>query len=107
MIQTLISGAVTVMDPNVEHRIEGVPAVFQITPTVSGTINTIPDGLANQFYVLLVKTSGVTSFTLTFGNNFIVQATTLATGITAAKTFSMIFVSDGVNLVELSRTTAM
>src|SRR6187402_1190547 len=105
MIQQLPSAATMTLDVNVEHRVEGVPAVFTITPTVSGTINAIPDGLPNQFYVLIVRTTGTTSYTLTFGSN-IKSTGTLATGTVDAKTFTVTFLSTGSSLIEIARTAA-
>lgn len=102
MIQQLTSAATVSLDANVEHRTEGMQ-IFQITPGVDMTINTVPDGLPGQIYVLEVITSGTTSYTITFGTNFI-KTGTLATGTTSARYFSVSFYSDGKNLIECART---
>jgi hypothetical protein len=56
--------------------------------------------------VYLIVTASATSDTLTFGANCKSTAT-LITGTSAAKVFVMMFVSDGTNLNEVSRTIAM
>ncbi len=55
---------------------------------------------------VIILTSGVSSFTLTFGTGF-KPTGTLATGTTSARVFVLGFLSDGVNLYEKSRTVAM
>lgn len=80
--------------------------LFTLTPGENETINAASVPAASVLIVLRVLTSGATSRTLTFGTNF--KATgTLATGTADAKQFTVTFMSDGTNLVELSRTTAM
>ncbi|MDP2941988.1 MAG: hypothetical protein Q8O36_00520, partial [Candidatus Omnitrophota bacterium] len=61
---------------------------------------------AGQKINLVITTSGTSSFTLTFGSNF-KSTGTLATGTVSAKVFVVSFVSDGTNLNEVARTTAM
>jgi hypothetical protein len=56
--------------------------------------------------VVLILTSGTTSFTITFGTGF-KPVGTLATGTTAARIFAISFISDGTNLYETGRTAAM
>jgi len=79
--------------------------VFTLTPAQAETINTTNIS-AGQRVNLVVTTSGTTSYTLTFGTNF-KSTGTLATGTTTGKVFVVSFVSDGTNLNEVSRTTAM
>ena len=55
---------------------------------------------------VIVLTSGVTSFTITFGSGF-KPVSTLATGTTSARVFVVGFISDGTNLYETGRTAAM
>ena len=76
-----------------------------ITPGASLTINAanVTNG---QDLTFIITTSGVTSFTLTFGTNF-KSTGTLATGIVSGKVFTISFRSDGTNFNELGRTTAM
>ncbi len=79
--------------------------VFTYTPTQRATINATNVSAGSIVYVV-VTTSGTTSYTITFGTNF--KATgTLATGTVTAKVFTITFVSDGTNLNEVARTTAM
>jgi hypothetical protein len=79
-------------------------SVFTITPTATQTL-TASAGNAGDEVTLFVYTSGVTSYTLTFGTGF-KSTGTLATGTTTAKQFSIQFISDGTNLCEVGRTTA-
>lgn len=76
------------------------------TPTQSETINFSAPVAAGTEIFLEIVTSGITSYTLTFGTNTKSQGT-LATGTVSAKTFVVSFVSDGTNWVETARTTAM
>jgi hypothetical protein len=55
---------------------------------------------------IIIVTSGTTSFTITFGSGFKTTGT-LATGTVTARTFTINFVSDGTNMIEMSRTVAM
>src|SRR5689334_3060880 len=103
MIIQLPATAVPVPLP--EHRVDGA-VVYQITPSASQSLTIVPDGLPGQLYVFKVVTSGTSSYTLTFSTGFIPSAT-LATGTSDAKRFTVSFVSDGQNLVEISRTAAM
>lgn len=79
--------------------------VVKVTPTATTTCTTTVPA-ASTYCVLIVLTSGVTSYTLTFGTGF-KSTGTLATGVTAARVFVLGFISDGTNLYEVSRTAAM
>jgi hypothetical protein len=79
--------------------------VFTLTPTGALTINATND-LAGSIIFLRILTSGASSYTITFGTNFVANGT-LATGTVTAKTFLLEFVSDGSNFIEISRTTAL
>lgn len=79
--------------------------VVQVTPNATGTFTTtVPP--AGTRCTLIVLTSGVTSFTMTFGTGFKTTGT-LATGATTARYFIFEFISDGTNLIESSRTVAI
>lgn len=80
-------------------------ALYTITPTASETL-TASSAPVGYIVVLKVVTSGTSTYTLTFGTGFVTTGT-LATGTSDAKTFTLTFVGDGTNLVELARTTAM
>lgn len=83
----------------------GANDVVKVTPTGNATFTTtVP--VAGKVKQLLILTSGVSSFTLTFGSGFKPTAT-LATGTTTARVFAMEWVSDGTNLYEVARTVAM
>jgi hypothetical protein len=83
----------------------GTNDVAKLTPTANRTYtSTVPT--AGKTVTLIVLTSGTDSYTLTFGSGFKTTGT-LATGTVTAKLFTVSFVSDGTNLIETSRTTAM
>ncbi len=79
--------------------------VFTLTPGEAENISA-SNLTAGQRINLVITTSGTSSYTLTFGTNF-KSTGTLATGTVSAKVFVISFVSDGTNLNEVSRTTAM
>lgn len=75
------------------------------TPNATGSVtSTVP--AAGTICTLEILTSGVASFTVTFGTGFKTTGT-LATGTVTAKTFMVTFKSNGTTLNELSRTVAM
>ena len=80
-------------------------AVLTITPTGACTFNG-SGGVAGQLTTFAITTSGVTSFTLTWGTNFR-KTGTLATGTTSARFFSVTFrCLDGTVWQEIARTAA-
>lgn len=99
-----LTSAATIAVPAPDHRPDGV-CVYQLTPASALQLNWTPDGLPGQQYVFKIVTSGVSSYVVTFGTNFI-KTGTLATGTTTAQTFSVSFYSDGQNLIEQCRTAA-
>ena len=79
--------------------------VVRVTPNATATYtSTVP--AAGSIVVLSVLTSGVTSYTITFGTGF-KSTGTLATGTVSARYFNLTFVSDGTNLIETARTVAI
>jgi hypothetical protein len=83
----------------------GTNGTVKVTPTATATLTTTVPAAGSRCQVIIL-TSGVTSFTLTFGTGFKPTAT-LATGTTAARVFVLSFISDGTSLYEISRTVAM
>jgi hypothetical protein len=83
----------------------GVAETFTITPNGAVTFNATlaPVGKRIAFIVI---TSGTSSYNVTFSTNFI-STGVLATGAVSNKRFVLDFIGDGVNFVEMSRTTAM
>jgi hypothetical protein len=79
--------------------------VFSITPTGTVTLNAA-SAPAGAEITVMVLTSGTSSFNITPTTNFKSQGA-LATGTVSGKTFTIKFVGNGTNLVEVSRTTAM
>lgn len=83
----------------------GTNTVVKVTPTGNSTFTTtIP--AAGTMCKIIILTSGVSSFTITFGTGFKPTAT-LATGTTTSRVFVVSWVSDGTNLYETGRTAAM
>lgn len=77
--------------------------IITITPTNACTFNA-SGGTAGQIVTFIITTSGVSSFTLTWGTNFR-KTGTLATGTTSARFFAVTFICvDGTIWQELSRT---
>ena len=79
---------------------------YTLTAGHTATINATTTGAMGQDLYLYVLTSGTSSFTLTFGTNFL-SAGTLATGTVDAKRFLVKFRSDGGRWLEQSRTGAL
>jgi hypothetical protein len=79
-----------------------------LTATLSGnTTFNASGGVAGDRLTVVITTSGTTSYTVTFGTNFL-SSGTLATGTVALKKYSISFVcTDGTNWVETGRTAAM
>jgi hypothetical protein len=78
--------------------------VVELTPNSSRTLTTtVPR--AGQERHLRIKTSGTSSYTMTFGAGFKTTGT-LATGTTTNRQFIVYFISDGTNLIESGRTAA-
>lgn len=83
----------------------GTNTSVRLTVTANRTLTTtVP--VAGRTCVVLILTSGVTSFTITFGTGF-KPTGTLATGTVTARVFALSFISDGTNLYETGRTIAM
>ena len=101
-----ISSAVSVITAGATPTLNcALGDVFTLTPGETETISA-SNLTAGQRISLVITTSGATSYTLTFGTNF-KSTGTLATGVTTGKIFVVSFVSDGTNLSEVARTTAM
>lgn len=83
----------------------GTNTSVRVTPTGNATYTTTVPA-AGRTVVLLILTSGSSSFTITFGSGF-KATTTLATGTTASRVFAISWISDGTNLYETARTVAM
>ena len=79
--------------------------VFTLTPSGAVTINAASAATGLRVY-LVVTTSGVSSFNITFGTSFKSQGV-LATGTVSGKVLVVAFIGDGTNLNEISRTAAM
>lgn len=79
--------------------------VKTITPTGACTFNAT-GGVTGQTCSFVITTSGVSSFTLTWGTAF-KTTSTLATGTSSGKVFTVSFIYDGTNWNETARTTAM
>jgi hypothetical protein len=78
--------------------------VYRVTPTANGSFN-LSGAPVGKRAVVIITTSGTTSYTLTFTGGK--TTATLATGTVSGKVFTVSFLGDGTNMVETSRTTAM
>lgn len=83
----------------------GTNTCVKLTVTANRTLTTTVPAAGTEVRII-VLTSGISSFTITFGTGF-KPTGTLATGTTSARVFVVSFVSDGTNLYEVSRTVAM
>lgn len=79
--------------------------VFSITPSANVTLNSA-SVVSGQQISLIVLSSGTTSYSINFSNNFKTTGA-LSTGTTTAKNYTLDFVSDGTLYYETSRTAAM
>lgn len=79
--------------------------VFTTTPAGAMTINAASAPVGAHI-VVVVTTSGTSSYNLTFSSNFKTTGT-LASGTVSGKVFTISFIGDGTNLNEVARTTAM
>ena len=81
--------------------------VFTITPTGNITLTVLASNIPSGIIIsIVIKTSGVTSYTITFGTGFTATAT-LSTGTLDGRYYTISFACDGVNLREVARTAAM
>jgi hypothetical protein len=87
------------LDPTVGHE------VFTIVPSGAITLNAASAPVGKRA-TLIVTTSGTSSFNITPTTNF-KSTGALATGTVSGKVFTIAFIGDGTNMVEVSRTTAM
>lgn len=76
-----------------------------VTISADTTLTTTVPKVGSTAYVIVI-TSGTTSRTVTFGTGF-KSTGTLSTGTSADRRFVFQFISDGTNLVEVSRTAAI
>jgi hypothetical protein len=107
MTAKTVAGAIAVITSSASMSVDPTLGnVFTLTPGHTGNIAMASVPAAGQRIDLVITTSGASSFTLTFTTNFKTTGT-LATGTATGKVFVMSFVSDGVNLNEVARTTAM
>jgi|GEM_PF-7013707 len=82
-------------------------SVYTVTPTETTTFVTDGDSdIPGTWGALVISSSGSASRYMTFGTGF-KSTGTMATGTWDNKTFTIQFVSDGVNWNEVSRTGAM
>jgi hypothetical protein len=90
---------------NVAEQNLAVNKMTTVTISADTTLTTtVPPVGSNAFVVVI--TSGATSRTVTFGTGF-KSTGTLATGTNADRRFVFEFISDGTNMLEVSRTAAI
>jgi hypothetical protein len=78
--------------------------VFTITPTAAVQIK--PTSFPLGIFSIIIKTSGTSSYTITFDVGFTAIGT-LSTGTSDGRYFTATFVCDGINFREVARTAAM
>lgn len=100
-----IAGGYTALTAGAVAMALDVNTVVKVTPNANATYTTVVAPAGSRASII-VLTSGVTSYTITFGTGFKTTGT-LATGVTTARTFVIEFVSDGTSMIEVSRTVAM
>lgn len=99
-------GSASVVTPGATPTIDAsLGSVFTLTPAEAESISII-NMTVNQPITLIVLTSGTSSYVLTFSTGFKTTGT-LTTGTTSARYFIVQFISDGTNVYEVSRTTAI
>ncbi|NBR24098.1 MAG: hypothetical protein EBU08_10075 [Micrococcales bacterium] len=81
--------------------------VLQATIGASLTFTNATTPPAGTFCYLILKTTGTTSRTVTFSSADFRTTATISTGVNSGRTITLNFVSDGVKLSEVSRTSAM
>lgn len=105
VVKTIVD-AIAVLTPAATISLDPtLGGLFTLVPAASCTINAATVNAKHQRIVIVITTSGTSTFTITFGSNF-KSTGTLATGATSGKVFVLVFEGDGVNYNEASRTTA-
>lgn len=95
----------TLLTPNEAAQDLANNHVSQVIIAVDTTLTTtVPTAGARASVV--IKTSGTTSRSVTFGTGF-KAVSSLSTGTSSGRTFVISFVSDGTNLIETGRTSAI
>lgn len=103
---TVVGHTSSVLTPGTTVSVDfSLATVYTLTPAQAETINAT-NCQAGKSASIVVTTSGVTSFVLTFSTNFKTIGT-LTTGTTTAKVFNLSFMCNGTTATEMSRTTAM
>jgi hypothetical protein len=80
-----------------------------VQATIGGSVNVTSTFVppAGTFCYFILKTTGSTSRTVTFNGSTFRTTGNLATGVNGGRTLTISFISDGVELNEVSRTSAM
>lgn len=106
-ISKTLADAIVALTPGTTISVDPtLGGLFTLVPGTSCTLNMASVNTKHQRIVLVITTSGSSSFTITFGTSF-KSAGTLATGTASGKVFVVCFECDGVNWNEASRTTAL
>lgn len=105
IITQQITGGYNDNGTNTAAQALGTYRVVKNTISADTTFTTTVAAAGATASVIIVS-SGTSSRTVTFGTGFKTTGT-LATGTTSGVTFVVRFVSDGTNMIETSRTTAM
>jgi hypothetical protein len=81
--------------------------VVQATIGGSVTVTSTLVPPAGTFCYFILKTTGSTSRTVTFNSSTFRTTGTIATGVNGGRTLTISFISDGVELNEIARTSSM
>lgn len=85
-------------------------AIQKLTPAstsvTTATVNATVPAAGTTCYIMVI-TNSTTACTITFGTGFKTTTGTLATGTVSGKYFVLTYLSDGTQLIELSRTAAI
>lgn len=104
---TTLADAIVALTPATTISLDPtLGGLFTVVPAQNETINAASVPTKHQGIVIIVTTSGTTSYTITFGTHF-KSTGTLTTGATSGKVFALRFEGDGTNFNEIARTTAM
>lgn len=101
-----VGGSQAILTPATTISFAPINGVMTFTdvPAQSQTINAVTaNAVKGQTYRFVFTTSGTTSYTITFGTNFLSKGT-LVTGTVTAITYSVLFVFDGINFDEVARS---
>jgi len=104
----IYSATTTALTYNASIALDGnLGQLFTLTPTGDVTTMTATAPPAGSIVYLLLTADSVTARTITFSTGFKVTAGTILTATTAGRITTIVFVSDGTRLCEISRSALL